>query len=59
VLQSVVPVLDDDTVETLSERILVEEHRIYPEAIESFLDGGWTMNGRRLVRQAPTGPRRG
>ena len=33
VMQAAVPVLDDDTVETLSARILVEEHRIYPEAI--------------------------
>ena len=33
VLQAAVPVLDDDTVERLSERILIEEHRIYPEAI--------------------------
>ena len=33
VLQAAVPVLDDDTEETLAARILVEEHRIYPEAI--------------------------
>ena len=33
VLQAAVPVLDSDTVDTLSERILIEEHRIYPEAI--------------------------
>src|SRR5262245_66186903 len=39
--QSQVPVLDDDTAETLSARILVEEHRIYPEAIGIVLDGGW------------------
>jgi phosphoribosylglycinamide formyltransferase-1 len=37
VRQAAVPVLDDDTVETLSARILGEEHRIYPEAIESIL----------------------
>jgi phosphoribosylglycinamide formyltransferase-1 len=52
VLQSAVPVLDDDTVETLSQRILVEEHRIYPEAIHLVLDGEWSVNGRRFVRQA-------
>jgi methionyl-tRNA formyltransferase len=39
VLQSAVPVLEDDTVETLSSRDLVEEHRIYPEAIQMLLDG--------------------
>ena len=49
VLQSAVPVLDDDTVETLSARILVEEHRIYPRAIAQVLDGGWQLDGRRFV----------
>jgi len=51
VLQSAVPVLDEDTVETLSARILVEEHRIYPEAIRIVLDGGWAVVGRRFVRR--------
>ena len=51
VLQAAVPVLDDDTVETLSARILVEEHRLYPEAIRLVLDGGWTVRGRRFVPQ--------
>jgi phosphoribosylglycinamide formyltransferase-1 len=49
VLQAVVPVLGDDTVETLSARILVEEHRIYPEAIQIVLDGSWSIVGRRVV----------
>jgi phosphoribosylglycinamide formyltransferase-1 len=49
VVQSAVPVLDDDTVETLSARILVEEHRIYPKAIGDVLDGGWRLDGRRFV----------
>jgi phosphoribosylglycinamide formyltransferase-1 len=49
VLQSAVPVLPDDTVDTLSARILVEEHRIYPEAIQIVLDGGWSVIGRRVV----------
>jgi phosphoribosylglycinamide formyltransferase-1 len=49
VLQSAVPVLDDDTVETLSARILIEEHRIYPEAIRLVLGGGWSIVGRRFV----------
>jgi phosphoribosylglycinamide formyltransferase-1 len=50
VLQAPVPVRDDDTVDTLSARILVEEHRIYPEAIQLVLDGGWSIEGRRFVR---------
>ena len=50
VLQSAVPVLDDDTVDTLSARILIEEHRIYPEAIRIVLAGGWSIAGRRFVR---------
>jgi phosphoribosylglycinamide formyltransferase-1 len=49
VLQSAVPVQSTDTVETLSARILVEEHRIYPEAIQIVLDGGWSIAGRRVV----------
>jgi phosphoribosylglycinamide formyltransferase-1 len=49
VLQAAVPVLDDDTVDTLSARILIEEHRIYPEAIGIVLDGGWSIAGRRFV----------
>jgi phosphoribosylglycinamide formyltransferase-1 len=52
VLQSAVPVLDGDTVETLAARVLVEEHRLYPEAIGLILSGGWSIAGRRLVRTA-------
>jgi phosphoribosylglycinamide formyltransferase-1 len=48
VRQSAVPVRDDDTVETLSARILVEEHRIYPEAIKLLLSERWTLDGRRV-----------
>ena len=44
-----VPVHDDDTPETLSARILIEEHRIYPEAVSIVLDGGWPVEGRRFV----------
>ncbi len=51
VLQAAVPVLDSDTVETLSARVLVEEHRLYPEAIRLVLEGGWSVVGRRLVRE--------
>jgi phosphoribosylglycinamide formyltransferase 1 len=49
VAQGTVPVYEDDTVETLSARILVEEHRLYPEAIARVLAGGWTVRGRRFV----------
>lgn len=55
-LQSAVPVLDDDTVEALSARILVEEHRIYPEAIGLVLSGEWSIRGRRFCRAARTHP---
>ena len=50
VLQATVPVRDDDTPEALAERILVEEHRIYPEAIAIMLAGRWRVDGRRFVR---------
>ncbi len=50
VAQAAVPVLEDDTVETLAARILAEEHRLYPEAIEIVLEGGWRLDGRRFVR---------
>jgi phosphoribosylglycinamide formyltransferase 1 len=49
VLQKAVPVLDDDTVETLSARILVEEHRIYPEAIGIVIGGAYKIEGRRVI----------
>ena len=52
IVQASVPVLDDDTVETLSARILVEEHRLYPEAIRIVLDGRWQIDGRRFVRHS-------
>ena len=50
VVQRSVAVLDDDTVEKLAARILVEEHRAYPEAVQMVLDGGWTIDGRRFSR---------
>lgn len=49
ILQAVVPVLDDDTEETLSARILAEEHRIYSEAIRIVLSGRWRIEGRRVI----------
>jgi phosphoribosylglycinamide formyltransferase-1 len=53
VLQAAVPVHDDDTVESLSSRILAEEHRIYPEAIRMVTSGGWRLDGRRFHHQSP------
>ena len=49
IVQAPVPVRDDDTVATLSARILVEEHRLYPEAVRRVLDGGWRIDGRRFI----------
>lgn len=49
-LQAVVPVEDGDTVETLSERILREEHRIFSEAIQMVLEGDYRVEGRRVLR---------
>jgi len=48
IVQAAVPVLEDDTVETLSARILKEEHRIYTEAIRIVLSGRWRIEGRRV-----------
>ena len=48
-VQAAVPVLDDDTVETLSARILKEEHRIYSEAIRMAIGGGLRIEGRRVL----------
>jgi len=53
VLQATVPVLDKDTDETLSARILEQEHRIYPEAVSLFFQNRLTIDGR-VVRVAPT-----
>lgn len=49
VLQAVVPIRDDDTEESLSARILAEEHRIYPEAIRIVLSGRFRIAGRRVI----------
>lgn len=50
VLQAVVPVKDGDTEETLSERILQEEHKIYSEAVRIVLNGRYTIAGRRVLQ---------
>ncbi len=51
IAQAVVPVLDDDTPETLAKRILQEEHRIYTEAINLVLSGKYRIVGRRVIRE--------
>ena len=48
VLQAVVPVEEGDTEETLSARILEQEHRVYPEAVRLFLQGLLCLEGRRV-----------
>jgi phosphoribosylglycinamide formyltransferase-1 len=48
ILQAVVPVHDTDTAESLSERILAEEHRIYPEAVRLFSEGRLRVSERRV-----------
>jgi phosphoribosylglycinamide formyltransferase-1 len=50
VLQAVLPVNDDDTEDTLSARILQEEHRIYSEAVRIVLEDRYTIQGRRVIR---------
>jgi phosphoribosylglycinamide formyltransferase-1 len=48
IVQAVVPVLQDDTEETLSQRILAEEHKIYPEAVQLYFEGRLEVQGRRV-----------
>jgi len=55
VLQRAVPVLDGDTASSLAARILVEEHKAYPEAVARVLAGGWRIDGRRFVRSPTDG----
>ena len=55
VLQRVVPVLDTDTVDTLSTRILAEEHHAYVDAVRILLDEEWAVEGRRFIRLGQVG----
>ena len=48
IIQAAVPVLEDDTEETLSARILEQEHKIYPQAIKLFAEGRLKIEGRRV-----------
>ncbi len=54
ILQSAVPVLDSDTVETLSARILAQEHVIYSDAIRIMLAGKFRIEGRRVLADGAT-----
>jgi phosphoribosylglycinamide formyltransferase-1 len=56
IIQAAVPVMDDDTEEALSERILTHEHRIFPEAIKLFAEGRLEIVGRRVkIKKARRG----
>jgi len=50
IIQATVNIRDDDTAETLSERILREEHRIYSEAVKIVLSGRFRVDGRRVIQ---------
>ena len=49
IAQRAVPVYDDDTEETISARILEEEHKLYPEVIQLFAEGRITLSGRKTI----------
>ena len=51
VAQEAVPVLEEDTVESLTARILALEHRLYPSAIDHVCRGDWMVTGRRFVHR--------
>ena len=53
ILQDTVPVLDDDTEDTLAARVLTKEHILYPKAIELFVDGRLELIDARHVRIKP------
>jgi phosphoribosylglycinamide formyltransferase-1 len=51
IMQTAVAIADDDTPETLSTRILIEEHRAYPKAIRRVLSGNYAVVGRRFLKR--------
>jgi len=53
ILQAAVPVLQDDTEDALAARILVEEHKIYPEAVRLYFEGRLEVRGRRVFVLEP------
>jgi phosphoribosylglycinamide formyltransferase-1 len=52
IIQSAVPILDDDTPDALAARILVQEHKIYPRAVQLFAEGRLRVDGRRVFIDA-------
>jgi len=54
ILQAAVPVLQDDTEDTLAARILIEEHKIYPQAVRLYFDGRLEVRGRRVFILEPS-----
>ena len=52
IIQAAVPILDDDTPDTLAARILVQEHKIYPRAAQLFAEGRLRVDGRRVLIDA-------
>ena len=54
ILQAAVPILDDDTPDTLAARILDQEHKIYPRAVQLFAEGRLRVEGRRVCIEAGT-----
>jgi phosphoribosylglycinamide formyltransferase 1 len=51
ILQAIVPILDEDDVQSLSDRILDQEHIIYPEAIRLIIEDNLKFSGRRVIRK--------
>ncbi len=56
IIQAAVPVYDTDTEQTLSKRILAEEHKIYPRAIQLFAEGRLSVEGRKVITKPVTEP---
>jgi phosphoribosylglycinamide formyltransferase-1 len=54
IIQAVVPVRDDDTPQTLGARILREEHRIYPQALQYLAEGRIKIDGRKTALVPPS-----
>ncbi|HSF68342.1 MAG TPA: phosphoribosylglycinamide formyltransferase [Nitrospiraceae bacterium] len=52
ILQAAVPILDDDGPETLAARILEQEHKIYPRAVQLYAEGRLRVEGRRVFIEA-------
>jgi phosphoribosylglycinamide formyltransferase-1 len=52
ILQAAVPILDDDTPDRLAARILEQEHRVYPRAVQLFAEGRLRIEGRRVFIEA-------